>query len=112
MAKFEAKIIGGSSSYEMGLGFEFVDHDDMNLAHFEIKGTALEKLARRFGGAKDVKLDVRPTSLEYEDGSHTGLNIAGTIDKNCGVEEFRGRPFKAYYNPKSLRNRGYIEIEL
>ena len=112
MAKFEAKIIGGSSRYEMGLGFEFVDKEDLYLAHFEIKGTALDKLTRRFDNAKDVKIDVRPTSLEYEDGSHTGLNITGTIDKHCIVEEFRGRPFKAYYNPKSLRNRGTIEIEL
>ena len=107
---FVTKICGGSSSYEMGLGFQFVDQEDLFLAFFDIKPPS--DVTHQFDEAKDVKIDIRPTGLEYEDGSHTGVNISGFIDKKCVVEEFRGRPFTAYYNPYRMDDRGTISIDL
>jgi len=111
--KFEAKIIGGSSSYEMGLAFSFIQNKDLHLAHVEIKPSAeLVGMAWNEERAKDVKIDLRPTMLQYEDGSRTGFNMDGFVDEKCRVKQFAGRPFKAYYNPWSPKNRGWIEIDL
>ncbi len=108
--KFSTKITGGATSIEMAAGFEFIDELNMFRAFFQIKPPS--EVTRRFDRAKDVKIEIRPTMLEYEDGSHTGMNIHGTIDQRCIVEQFRGRPFRAYYNPRSMKNRGWIEIDL
>ncbi|MBQ6321181.1 hypothetical protein IJI17_03120 [Candidatus Saccharibacteria bacterium] len=111
--KFETKIIGGSSSYEMGLGFAFINEEALHLAHVEIKPPV--ELTNKCWNAQDVKIDLRPTALEYEDGSRTGFNMCGFVDKKCPIEEFAERPFKAYYNPwanPKKSGRGWIEIDL
>ena len=101
--KFEAKIIDGSSSSEMVLGFQFVNNATIHLAYFEVRGTSLDELtAKRFTNAEDIRIDVRPIKLEYEDGSYTGINVGGFIDEKCVVEQLCGRPFVAYYNPYKL----------
>ena len=107
---FGAEIIGGSSSYEMGLGFSFIRNKDLNLAHVEIKPPI--EVTHKCYNAKDVKIDLRPTTLEYEDGSYTGFNMCGYVSPKCPIKEFAGRHFKAYYNPWSKTNKGWIQIDL
>ena len=110
--KFEAKITGGSNTFELARALATINDAKPEPAHVEIKSP--REVTDKFNSAGDVKIDLYllPTGIEYEDGTRTGVNLQGVIGKNTSVKEFRGRPFKAYYNPLSMKkkNCGWIEI--
>lgn len=107
--KFEARITGGSNTFELAKAFATINDENPKVAHVEIKSPS--EVTDKFDSAGDVKIDLLPTGIEYEDGTRTGVNLQGIISTTTTVKEFRGRPFKAYYNPLSgKKNRGWIEI--
>lgn len=108
--KFETKILRGGTTRDYTKAFENINAGKPFSARFWIKPPS--EITHLFDKAFDVKIEVWPTVLEYEDGAHIGMNIHGFVDEHCLVEQFRGRPFKAYYHPKSIKNQGWIEIDL